>query len=64
VVAESKGIMKTTYNGKQYELLDLDNALAEFDKQKAKGIHKAIISVEGGCIVVDAVFRKESNGEE
>jgi len=56
--------MKTTYNGKQYELLDLDNALAEFDKQKAKGIHKAIISVEGGCIVVDAVFRKESNGEE
>lgn len=56
--------MKTTYQGKQYELLDLDDAVEEFNRQKAKGIYKAIISVEGGYIVKDAVFRKEDEEAE
>ncbi len=56
--------MKTTYNGKQYELLDLDDAVEEFNRQKAKGFYKAIISVEGGYILVDAVFSRESEESE
>lgn len=55
---------KTTYNGKQYELLNIDDAIDEFSRQKAKGVYKAIISVEGGYIVKDAVFSKEKNEEE
>ena len=50
--------MKTTYNGKEYELLSFDDAVAEFEKQEAKGVHNAIMIVENGYIVIDAVFRK------
>ncbi len=47
--------MKTTYMGKQYELLDIDDAVDEFDRQEAKGSHKAIMEVPGGYVVVDTI---------
>lgn len=56
--------MKTTYGDKEYEVLSLDDAVAEFDEQKAKGVHKAIISVYRGYIVVDAVFPEEDEEGE
>lgn len=51
--------MNTTYNGKEYEVLDLDDAVTEVLEQKAKGVYKAAIDVPGGYIVVDAVFPEE-----
>lgn len=56
--------MNTTYNGKEYEVLDLDDATTEVLEQKAEGVYKAIISVPRGYIVVDAVFPEETKGEE
>lgn len=56
--------MKTTYRDEQYEVLDLDDAVAEFDYQKAKGVHKAVIAVPEGYIVVDAVFPEEEQQDE
>lgn len=59
--------MKTKYQGKEYELLDLDDAVAELERQNAKGVRKAVVSVNDGYVVVDAIFLKgpsETEGEE
>lgn len=45
--------MKATHEGKQYEVMKIDDALDEFNKHKAMGVHKAIMEVDGGYIVVD-----------
>ncbi len=56
--------MNTTYQGKKYEVLDLDDAVTEALEQKAKGVLKAVVYAEGGYIVVDAVFREEEQQDE
>ncbi len=50
--------MKATHEGKQYEVMSIDDAVDEYDKQEAKGVHKAIMSVDEGYIVIDAIFSK------
>jgi len=56
--------MKTTYGDKEYEVLDLDDAVTEVLEQKAKGVYKTAISVPRGYIVVDAVFPEEEQQDE
>ena len=55
--------MKATHEGKQYEVMSIDDAVDEYDKQEAKGHHKAIFTVEGGYIVIDAIFSKPVHPE-
>lgn len=45
--------MKTTYMGLQYELLSLEDAVEEFDRYEAKGVHKVIMDVSKGYIILD-----------
>lgn len=49
----------TTYMGKRYELMLLEDALTEYNTQKAQGKMPAIIDVYDGYIVTEAIFKKE-----
>jgi len=49
----------TTYKGKSYKLMSFDDAMAEYDKQKAQGKKPAIVSVQDGYIITEAMFTKE-----
>lgn len=49
----------TTHKGKQHKLMSFDDAMAEYDTQKAHGKKPAIISVQDGYIVTEAMFTKK-----
>ena len=47
------------YRDKRLKLLSFDDALVEYDAQKAQGKKPAVVSVQDGYIVTEAVFHKE-----
>jgi len=51
------------YKGKQYRLRLLNDALAEYRKRDAAGEAPAVISIDDGYIVVEAIFKKEEKEE-
>jgi len=57
--------LKVTYkDGKDYELYNIDDAVAEFFARKETDKHPVIISVAKGYIVSDAVFKNEGGTNE
>lgn len=49
----------TTYKGERHRLMLLDEALVEYNAQKAQGKKPTIVSLPDGYIVVEAMFEKE-----
>lgn len=47
-----------TYRGKQLKVMMIDDAVAEYFEQKRQGKFPAIVSVEDGYIVTEAMFKK------
>ncbi len=53
---------KHEYDGKEYEVLDLDAAPAEFDRRKVRNAWPVIIwAEENGYIVVAAKFKAKKD---
>ncbi len=46
-------------DGKRYKLMTLDEALEGYNLRTARGGKPAIIKVQGGYIIAEAIFTKE-----